>query len=112
MTPAQTLFAAMGALLVTAGASAQPAGFPGATVRAEPREVSDQERARMSRKAGDNRSFEELFERARMVGRGEYLGVEPDIGSNIYRFKFMRSGGNVVWVDVDGRTGRVLAERR
>ena len=55
--------------------------------------------------------FDELMRSAQSRGRGEYLGVEPDIGRNVYRFKFLRSGGNVVWVDVDGRTGRVIAER-
>ena len=75
------------------------------------REVSDQEHAKDRRDRGHNMSFDELFHRARSVGRGEYLGVEPDISSNIYRFKFMRTTGKVVWVDMDGQTGRVIAER-
>jgi hypothetical protein len=82
-----------------------------ADAQRQSREVSDQEHARISRKSGQNRSFEELYGRAQSVGRGEYLGVEPDISRNIYRFKFMRPGGKVVWVDMDGRTGKVLAER-
>ncbi len=76
-----------------------------------PREISDQEHAKNKRDRGQNKEFDELFSRARSVGRGEYLGVEPDISSNIYRFKFMRPGGKVVWVDMDGRTGRVIAEQ-
>lgn len=75
------------------------------------RVVADHDHARESTRAGENRGFEELMRSAQSRGRGEYLGVEPDIGRNIYRFKFLRSGGNVVWVDVDGRTGRVVAER-
>jgi len=75
------------------------------------REISDQEHAKDRRDRGQNKSFDELFQRARSVGRGEYLGVEPDISSNIYRFKFMRTSGQVVWVDMDGQTGRVVAER-
>jgi hypothetical protein len=75
------------------------------------RVVSDHDHARQSTRAGENRGFEELMRSAQARGRGEYLGVEPDIDRNIYRFKFLRSGGNVVWVDVDGRTGRVVAER-
>jgi hypothetical protein len=55
--------------------------------------------------------FEDLLKAAQARGRGEYIGVEPDISRNVYRFKFMRAGGNVVWVDVDGRTARVLAEQ-
>ena len=36
-----------------------------------------------------------------------YLGPELDPGSGRYRLKFMREG-RVIWVDVDGRTGRVV----
>ncbi len=75
------------------------------------RAVSDHDHARESARAGENRGFGELLRSAQSRGRGEYLGVEPDISRNVYRFKFLRSGGNVVWVDVDGRTGKVLAER-
>jgi hypothetical protein len=75
------------------------------------RPVSDHDHARETARAGENRGFDELMRSAQSRGRGEYLGVEPDISRNVYRFKFLRSGGNVVWVDVDGRTGRVIAER-
>jgi hypothetical protein len=75
------------------------------------RPVSDHDHARETARAGENRGFDELMRSAQSRGRGEYLGVEPDISRNVYRFKFLRSGGNVVWVDVDGRTGKVLAER-
>jgi hypothetical protein len=75
------------------------------------RPVSDHDHARETARVGENRGFEELMRSAQSRGRGEYLGVEPDISRNVYRFKFLRSGGNVVWVDVDGRTGRVIAER-
>ena len=75
------------------------------------RMVSDQDHARSRIQSGENRSFEELLGSARRVGRGEFLAVEPDISTNIYRFKFMRPTGNMIWVDVDGRTGRVVAER-
>lgn len=75
------------------------------------RPVADHDHARETARAGENRGFDELMRSAQARGRGEYLGVEPDISRNVYRFKFLRSGGNVVWVDVDGRTGRVIAER-
>lgn len=42
----------------------------------------------------------------RMRG-SDYLGPELDVGSARYRLKFLR-GGNVVWIDVDGRTGQIL----
>lgn len=89
-------------------AQASPGRFP---VERRSREISDQEHAKDRRDRGQNKSFDELFQRARTVGRGEYLGVEPDISSNTYRFKFMRTSGKVVWVDMDGQTGRVVAER-
>ena len=37
----------------------------------------------------------------------DYLGPELDVASARYRLKFMR-GPQVVWVDVDGRTGQIL----
>ncbi len=110
--------ASTAALLLAAGtpAHAMFQGEPGMQGgRMQPprgREVSDQEHARYQRESGQNRSFEELFRRASSIGRGEYLGVEPDISSNVYRFKFRRPSGNVVWVDMDGRTGRELAVRQ
>ena len=41
------------------------------------------------------------------MGGADYLGPELDAGSGTYRLKFMR-GGQVIWVDVDARTGQVL----
>jgi uncharacterized membrane protein YkoI len=73
--------------------------------------VADHDHAHQATRSGENRGFEDLMRSAQARGRGEYLGVEPDIDRNVYRFKFLRSGGNVVWVDVDGRTGRVISER-
>ena len=47
---------------------------------------------------------------ARIVPRmqgADYLGPELDAGSSTYRLKFMR-GGQVIWVDIDARTGEVV----
>lgn len=41
----------------------------------------------------------------------EYLGPELDPGSNRYRLKFMRAG-QVIWIDVDARTGDVIGQTR
>jgi uncharacterized membrane protein YkoI len=46
----------------------------------------------------------------RMRG-ADYLGPELDAGSGRYRLKFMRRG-EVIWVDVDARTGQVLGQSR
>ena len=44
----------------------------------------------------------------RMRGFG-YLGPELDPGSGRYRLKFMRAG-QVVWIDVDARTGEIVGK--
>ncbi|WP_231621723.1 PepSY domain-containing protein [Sphingomonas sp. 37zxx] len=36
-----------------------------------------------------------------------YLGFDFDSGSSVYTLKFLRDG-NVIWVEVDGRSGQVL----
>ena len=46
----------------------------------------------------------------RMRG-AEYLGPELDVAEGRYRLKFMR-GGDVIWIDVDARTGQVLGQFR
>jgi hypothetical protein len=44
-----------------------------------------------------------------MKRRGaDYIGAELDGLSGRYRLKFVREG-SVIWIDVDGRTGAVLA---
>ncbi len=75
------------------------------------REVSDQDHEIKRRQQGEIMPMENLLRSAQRAGRGEYLGVEPNISSNRYRFKFMRPGSNVVWVDVDARTGQVVSVR-
>ena len=39
----------------------------------------------------------------------DYLGPELDPSSGRYRLKFLRAG-QVVWIDVDARTGQVLGQ--
>ena len=41
------------------------------------------------------------------VPNAQFIGVEI-IGGMIYRLKYMR-GAEVIWIDVDARTGRVVA---
>ena len=46
----------------------------------------------------------------KMRKRGfNYLGPELDASSERYRLKFM-GGGQVVWIDVDARTGQVIGQ--
>lgn len=42
-----------------------------------------------------------------MMPGAQYLGFDFDPQTNIYTLKFLRNG-SVIWVDVDGRTGRIL----
>ena len=45
----------------------------------------------------------------RMKARGaDYIGAEFDRGTGRYRLKFVRNG-SVIWVDVDGRSGNIVA---
>jgi uncharacterized membrane protein YkoI len=44
----------------------------------------------------------------RMAG-ADYLG--PELNGDVYRLKFMHEG-QVIWIDVDARTGRVVGRSR
>jgi hypothetical protein len=46
--------------------------------------------------------------RIRIPG-ARYIGAEV-ISENVYRLKFMR-GSEVIWVDVDARTGRIISQQ-
>jgi hypothetical protein len=37
----------------------------------------------------------------------QYIGFDFDAGTSVYTMKFLR-GGNVIWVEVDGRSGQVI----
>ena len=45
---------------------------------------------------------------SRMDG-ADYLG--PELNGDTYRLKFMREG-QVIWIDVDARTGRIVGRSR
>lgn len=71
----------------------------------------DQDQAYQGRRDGELKSLRQIENSIvpRMKMRGaDYIGAEFDGGQGSYRLKFMR-GGSVIWVDVDGRTGAVLA---
>jgi len=69
---------------------------------------NDQARAAQRRQTGRALSAREIERRVIPGMRGyQYLGFDYDPESEIYTLKFLRDG-NVVWVDVDGRTGRIL----
>lgn len=75
---------------------------------AEAQRHGDQYDAYQALKAGQVLPLREIEGRILPRMRGaDYLGPEFDHASGVYRLKFMR-GGNVIWVDVDGRTGAVI----
>ncbi|MFN3591453.1 MAG: PepSY domain-containing protein [Thermaurantiacus sp.] len=94
-------------LFVPAAADAQRLSRGDMTTRP----VTDQELAWDKRQTREVLDFPELLARAERVGQGRFLGSEPDIRRGVHRFKFMRSTGQVVWVDMDARTGAVRAVR-
>ena len=73
----------------------------------------DQESARKEMRAGNVLTLREI---ERMVvpqierdGSIQYLTPEFDEVARAYRLKFIdNSKGQVIWVDVDGRTGRIM----
>lgn len=67
----------------------------------------DQMRALQARKEG-NLSLREIEARVVPTMRdAQYIGFDYDAGAAIYTLKFLRNG-TVIWVEVDGRNGRVI----
>ena len=71
--------------------------------------ASDQMSARQEMQAGRSMSSREIERRVvpQMRDKGEYLGFQYDGTASAYRLKFIKEG-QVTWVDVDARTGRIL----
>ena len=72
---------------------------------AERNHVPEQDALRNGVRSGEFLPYQEM--RARAQGRvdGQMIGSEFDPGTGRYRFKFQR-GQSVIWMDMDGRTGR------
>lgn len=67
----------------------------------------DQIRAYQQRKEG-NLSLREIEARVVPIMRdAQYIGVDYDAQAAVYTLKFLRNG-TVIWVEVDGRTGRII----
>ena len=96
-----TLMATLAAAPFLAGAAPMTAGEPA-------QRRGDQMSAFEARKTGRQLSLREIEARVIPTMRGaQYLGSDYDSGSAIYTLKFLRDG-NVIWVDVDGRTGQIV----
>ncbi|MEP3226506.1 MAG: hypothetical protein ABJO01_11065 [Parasphingorhabdus sp.] len=73
---------------------------------------NEQKAARAQMIAGKGKSLRAIENKVlpRMAG-SQYLGPEYDPAAQVYRLKFIQQG-RVIFVDVDGRTGAILRERR
>ncbi len=90
------LAAALGAGLIASPALADP-----------PR---DQDRAFEATKEGRSMPLPKIERRVMPFMDGaDYLG--PEFNGRTYRLKFMQNG-RVIWVDVDGQSGRIIRRSR
>ncbi len=99
----------MRTILASLAAVALLAGVP-----VDAQERSDQQSAREEMRAGRTMPIREIERRVvpDMRERGySYLTFEYDGAANAYRLKFIRET-QVMWVDVDARTARVLRVSR
>jgi len=100
------------ALLAAAALVAGGLAAPAAAQRARNPAQDAQASARQEMQAGRELSPREIERRIIPQMRGsDYLGFEYDDGASAYRLKFLKEG-QVTWVDVDARTGRVLRVSR
>jgi hypothetical protein len=81
-------------------------------VPAAAQQRGDQASAREEMKAGRTMPVREIERRVIPQMKGhDYLSFEYDGASSAYRLKFIKEG-QVVWVDVDARTARILRVSR
>ncbi|MBV8685832.1 MAG: hypothetical protein JOZ90_08765 [Alphaproteobacteria bacterium] len=84
------------------------AAVPPAAAGARPPHEREQDEAFRGTRQGRFLPLRAIEDRIVPRMRGfSYLGPELDPGSGRYRLKFMR-GPQVVWIDVDARTGEIL----
>ncbi len=84
---------------------------PGAHSAQAQRRAGDQDMAFAARESGSLMPLRQIESGIvpDMKRRGaDYIGAELDVGYARYRLKFVRDG-SVIWIDVDGRTGAVVA---
>ena len=75
-----------------------------------PGPAREQERAFEATREGRSMPLPQLERRVLpFMGGADYLG--PELNGGVYRFKFMQNG-RVIWVDVDGQSGRILRRSR
>lgn len=93
--------------LILFAAAAGLAAAPLTGARAQSRGLQrEQDNAYRANQQGEILSLPQIRARIRVRG-AEYIGAEM-IGPTVYRLKYMR-GPNVIWIDVDAATGRIIA---
>jgi uncharacterized membrane protein YkoI len=95
---------------ITAAALVAGLAAPAAAQRGRDAQRGDQASARQEMQAGRTMPSREIERRVvpQHRDKGNYLGFEYDGGASAYRLKFISREGQVTWVDVDARSGRVL----
>ena len=89
-------------------AAAAVAGLTSAPALADP--PRDSQRAFEATREGRSMPLPQLERRVLpFMGGADYLG--PELNGGTYRLKFIRNG-KVIWVDVDGQSGRILRRSR
>ena len=89
-------------------AAAVAGGLTSAPAVADP--PRDADRAWQATRDGRSMPLPQLERRVMpMMGGADYLG--PEMNGDTYRFKFMQNG-RVIWVDVDGQSGRIIRRSR
>lgn len=92
-------------LLAAASLAASPALAAGPRGLQRDRDQNDAYRAMQQ---GRVMSLPEIRARVQVPG-AQYIGAEV-IGRGVYRLKYMR-GAEVIWIDVDARTGRIIGRQ-
>ena len=84
----------------------------GVAQAAPDQQLRDHQAARAARAEGRILPLRDIEKRVVPQMRGaQYLGFDYDPERGIYTLKFLRDGA-VIWVDVDGRTGKVTGRSR
>ena len=98
----------MTSIRLTLLAVAAAAGLGSAPALADPPRDSD--RAFEATREGRTMPLPQLERRVLpFMGGADYLG--PELNGVTYRFKFMQNG-RVIWIDVDGQSGRIIRRSR
>ncbi|WP_406701410.1 hypothetical protein [Sphingomonas caeni] len=94
------LFACLSALALTAAGARMPDRYG--------HQDGGQEAASRGRQQNQLLPVREIERRVKpMMGDAQYLGFLFDPQTSVYTLKFLRNG-SVIWVDVDGRSGRII----